>query len=115
MARQSTKVSRMFCTSCGKEGIPVARTLGQTREPGHLKKMYCINCKEETNHVEVRPYGRYTEKDFRQEYDTGRFVNGVRTPVKYLSQCRNFDCFANVNGRCWNSEQTIICKERGHE
>ena len=48
------KTSRFFCTKCGREGLPVHRKKGQERKGGHLKKLYCIYCKEEVNHIECK-------------------------------------------------------------
>lgn len=46
--------SELYCSVCGCKGIPVIRDHGQQRGKNHMKKMYCINCKKETNHVEKR-------------------------------------------------------------
>ncbi len=45
MSRNMT-VSDFYCTKCGRKGIPIARKQGQQREPGHLKKLYCLACAE---------------------------------------------------------------------
>ncbi len=61
-------LSKMYCTKCGKEGIGIFRKPSQCREPGHLKKMYCIYCKEEINHVEIRSiFSDYNYEDFKLE------------------------------------------------
>lgn len=69
--------SRFFCTKCAREGVPIIRTAGQMREAGHLKRLYCLNCGE-TNHVEIRPYGKYQYKDFLLEFKGGNFKDGQR-------------------------------------
>lgn len=72
MAKMTT--SDMYCTQCGEKGIPVQRPVGKEREPGHLKKMYCINCKRAVNMVEVRSFGsKYTYEDFKMEFENGNF------------------------------------------
>ena len=66
--------SEMYCTQCGKKNIPIQRKRGQEREPGHLKKMYCIHCKRKTNMVEIRGIGsKYTLEDFELEYEYKNF------------------------------------------
>ena len=50
----STTSSRFFCTQCGREGIPIQRKKGSQKERGHLKKLYCIYCNEQVNHVEIK-------------------------------------------------------------
>ena len=49
-------ISTFKCTECGKEGIPISRRQSNQRESGHLKKIYCVHCKKETNHVEIREF-----------------------------------------------------------
>lgn len=107
--------SKFYCTLCGKEGIPLIRNQGQQREPGHLKKLYCMNCKKEVNHAEVRDIGGYTYDDFQREYKLGRFVGGKRIEINSLAICTNTKCPFNINGRCWNSNHSNKCKHRLYE
>jgi hypothetical protein len=69
---KGANVSEFYCTKCGKRGIPVLRTKGQNREPGHLKKLFCLTCGE-VNHVEIKPFGKYTHDDFLLEFEGGNF------------------------------------------
>lgn len=63
-----------YCTNCGKKNISVARRLGQQREPGHLKNLYCPYCKQEHNAVEVKEHClNYTVEDFFLEFNNGNF------------------------------------------
>mgnify|MGYP001218418292 CR=1 FL=1 len=57
-------ISTFKCTVCGKEGIPLSRRQSNQREPGHLKKIYCVHCKRKTNHVEIREF------DYPNQFDT---------------------------------------------
>ena len=66
-------ISDMYCTQCGKKNIPVPRNKGKEREPGHLKRMYCIYCDKTVNMVEIRPFGRYTYQDFEFEFKHHNF------------------------------------------
>lgn len=65
--------NEFYCVSCGEKGLPVVRKYGAERENGHLKKLYCLKCKKETNHVEVKPYTKYDYKDFWIEFNYGNF------------------------------------------
>ena len=65
--------SEFYCVICGNKGIPVFRRAGQGREAGHLKKLFCLHCNKETNHAEVRPYGKYSKIDFYKEFTFGNF------------------------------------------
>ncbi len=73
MYNNNFMASRFFCTKCGKEGICLARKKGSKREKGHLKRLYCIHCKEEINHAEVTEDGDYTLQDFQREFEQGVF------------------------------------------
>ena len=97
-------INDFYCVVCGNKGISVPRKNGKQREAGHLKKLYCIYCRKETNHAEVKSFGSsYTKEDFDLEFSTGRFVNQHKIPIKDLPGCKNEDCFCCVNGKCWNS------------
>lgn len=64
---------RFFCTRCGNEGLPVYRNAASQRGKGHLKKLWCIHCKDEVNHYEC-----YTAQDiekFRRKFENGDFEN----------------------------------------
>lgn len=65
--------SHFSCTRCGQIGIPISRKKNKSRESGHLKKLWCLNCKAETNHVEWKPYTHYDYSDFYLEYTQGNF------------------------------------------
>ena len=109
---QAMSESKFFCTKCGAEGMPIMRPRGHQREAGHLKKLYCLHCKEETNHAEVRSIGGYTYKDFLEEFEAGRFVEGQREETKNLLECSKTNCKFNKNGKCWNSNQSHNCGHR---
>jgi hypothetical protein len=69
----STEMSDFYCVFCGKQGLPVWRKKGNLREAGHLKKLYCLHCKCQTNHAEVKPYTYYDYEKFKMEYEYGNF------------------------------------------
>jgi len=66
----------MYCTKCGNKGITVCRERTTKREKGHLKKLWCIYCKEEVNHVEIT--NDYTIDMFHYEFEHNNFVDGER-------------------------------------
>ena len=69
--------STFFCTQCGNRGIPIPRSKDRMREKGHLKRLYCTYCRRVVNHVEISD--KYSEEDFRKEYEVGAFdSNGMR-------------------------------------
>lgn len=104
--------SHFYCTYCGKESFPIIRKKGQLREPGHLKKLFCIHCKKETNQAEVYPKGTYTYEDFLKEFSLGRFIKGDRVPIGELLGCSLNNCSYNCNGKCWNANKSYKCEYR---
>ena len=77
-----------YCTQCGNRNFPIWRKRGTEREPGHLKKLFCLKCGTETNHVEVKEFAQnYTYSDFVNEFEYGNFdVNGKR--VRTIGQLK---------------------------
>ena len=73
MIKRKGKVSNFYCTFCGQKGMPVVRQKGKEREDGHLKKLYCVYCKQERNMVEVKEGGRHTYETFINEFGHGNF------------------------------------------
>lgn len=68
------EMSEMYCCKCGNKGIDIPRKINHNREAGHLKKLYCIHCKQEWNHAEIRPmYTDYNLTDFKLEMQYGNF------------------------------------------
>lgn len=110
--KQEHTTSDFYCTKCGRKGIPIVRRAGQQREAGHLKKLFCLYCQEETNHAEVRPFGAYNVEDFREEFELGRFVDGQKIPIAELMSCTNVKCEYNKSGKCWNSNHSYNCGHR---
>lgn len=79
MKNNFTLDSDFYCVLCGNKGIPIARRSGGKREAGHLKKLYCLKCKKETNHAEVQEWTHYEYKDFQFEFNNSNFSeNGDR-------------------------------------
>lgn len=48
-------ISTFTCTQCNNS-ISLPRKASKQRERGHLKRIYCIKCKEEINHLEKREF-----------------------------------------------------------
>ena len=70
--------NEFYCVKCGSRGFTIPRKRGAERESGHLKKLFCLHCQKETNHVEICPNSDYTYENFLQEYSNGNFINGLR-------------------------------------
>lgn len=104
--------SEFYCTQCGQKGITIMRKSSHYKKSGHLKKLYCIHCKQQVNHVEIRERGEYTLEDFLTEFRLGRFVDGQRIELKDLKTCDERECPYNCEGKCWNANGKNNCQRR---
>ena len=90
MAKRTRNVSfdsNFYCTKCGNKGIPIARKKGAEREAGHLKKLFCLHCNQERNHVECKPFSHYDYEDFKLEMSYGNFdENGLKHEYELHNQ-----------------------------
>ena len=68
-----TETNDFYCTKCGHQGIPISRRAGHEREAGHLKKLFCLYCKQEVNHVECKAFSHYSKEDFFIEFLNSNF------------------------------------------
>lgn len=75
--------SEFYCCKCGTKGIPIARKKGKAREAGHLKKLYCLKCGEETNHAECKEFTHYSKRDFDFEREYGNFDENQNRILDY--------------------------------
>lgn len=75
--------SEFYCTFCGNKGIPIQRAKGRGREAGHLKKLYCLTCKRETNHVECKEFTHYSKEDFFFEFENDNFTEEGKRKLEY--------------------------------
>lgn len=60
-----------YCINCGNKGIPVLRNRGFQRESFHRKKLYCLYCGQETNHIECKTFEEI--EIFKEEFARGRY------------------------------------------
>lgn len=92
-------ISDFYCTCCGHKSYPIIRKAGKAKEPGHLKKLFCLYCNSEQNMVEIKQKGRYTLEDFLTEFNNGNFINGERRlPYKqFIAKIRQEKIKEGVN------------------
>lgn len=83
MASHLITGNEFYCTQCGSRGIPVVRKKGAEREAGHLKKLFCLHCGCETNHVECREWDGYTHEDFLIEFEHHNFTPDGQRVIPY--------------------------------
>lgn len=83
MGKVNVVMSEFYCTSCGQKGLPIWRRKGGEREAGHLKKIFCLKCQREVNHVECKPWTKYDYDNFKEEFEYGNFDELGQRKVPY--------------------------------
>lgn len=68
-----------YCLKCGNKGIPIMRSRGMRKEKFHRKKLYCIHCKEEVNHIECRTLDE--KEKFKRNFEKGVYEDEAQESV----------------------------------
>ena len=71
-----------YCTQCGNEGIPIMRKEGHQHGRFHRKKLYCLHCKKEINHIECKTYADVIE--FKENFKRGVYKNEAEASVCFV-------------------------------
>lgn len=83
---QRMELHDFYCLNCGNKGIGLMRKYGSKRETFHRKKLYCIYCKEDINHIECQTLEQVEE--FKQNFTKGVYVNEAKESVDYVRSAR---------------------------
>lgn len=83
-SRNKKVISDFYCINCGKMVIPVWRKKAHLREPGHRKALYCVNCKQIVNHIEIRT-GEEAVK-FHNDFAAGKYREEAKKSIKYVKE-----------------------------
>lgn len=62
-----------YCIKCGKRGIPISRDSGHRHKKFHKKKLFCLTCQQEVNHIECRNETEVNE--FKEKFRNGEYEN----------------------------------------
>ena len=71
-----------YCLRCGNKGIPIMRKEGFQHGKQHRKKLYCIHCKEEVNHMECKTYANVIE--FKENFENGVYKDEAEASVCFI-------------------------------
>lgn len=82
MARRGYAEHTFYCINCGNKGIPLMRNQGFQHGGMHRKKLYCVFCKQEVNHIECKTFDDVQE--FRTNFENGVYKNEAK---ESLSAC----------------------------
>ena len=75
-----------YCLKCGNRGIPIRRKCGFQHSSMHRKKLYCIHCKEEINHIECKSMDDIEE--FLVNFKNGVYKDEAQESVSYVRDSR---------------------------
>lgn len=78
--------TEFWCIRCGKKGIPIMRERNKLRGMGHRKKLYCVHCKAEVNHVETR--NPEEAQKFREDFEAGLYREEAEESITYTKEQR---------------------------
>ena len=81
MARGNFAEHSFYCIRCGNKGIPLMRKQGFQHERMHRKKLYCMFCKEEVNHVECKSLEDVEE--FKRNFENGVYIDEAEESVSH--------------------------------
>ena len=75
--KKRSTISNFICPECGLE-FPIPRKIGQQREKGHIKDLYCPIC----NKIQ-----KFTEYTYKQSYKTleGEIIEEKPLTIQYIS------------------------------
>ena len=84
MGRGTYSEHSFYCINCGNKGIPLMRPQGFKHAGMHRKKLYCIHCRQEVNHVECKTFDEVEE--FHTNFENGVYKDEAKESI---SACGN--------------------------
>ena len=84
MARRGRSYAEhsFYCVACGSRGIPIQRNQGFQHQGMHRKKLYCVICKQEVNHVECKTLDEVEE--FRYNFENGVYMDEAKESLSFV-------------------------------
>ena len=86
MGRRNSKCSMalhdFYCINCGNKGIGLMRNQGFKHQGMHRKKLYCVFCKQEVNHVECKTLDEIEE--FRINFENGVYKDEAEESLHFV-------------------------------
>ena len=75
-----------YCINCGKKNLPLFRRASHLHEKFHRKRLYCFNCKQEINMVEVKNEEEAAE--FLEMFERGEFKDEAEKSLSFVRNTR---------------------------
>lgn len=70
-----------YCMKCGNKGIPLSRSVGHQHAKHHRKKLYCVYCKIDVNHIECRNMMEVNQ--FKEDFENGVFKDEAEASIDF--------------------------------
>lgn len=75
-----------YCVQCGNKGVPLMRKQGHKHKKFHRKKLYCVHCKEEVNHIECKTQEEVEE--FKFNFKNEVYADEAKESVHFVRSAR---------------------------
>ena len=73
---------KFYCMNCGRVGIPIMRPDSRRHERHHRKKLFCLTCKTEVNHIECSNSDEV--KEFLSNFKKGVYVDEAKASISFV-------------------------------
>lgn len=83
MRRKEVIYSDFYCLNCGNK-VVVPRSRSFQKEQFHRKRLWCIKCKVEVNHVQVR--NEAEKEEFLKQFAEGAFAQEAKESITYCKE-----------------------------
>lgn len=87
-----------YCIKCGNKGIPLMRKQGFQHGKMHRKKLYCLHCKEEVNHIECKNLEEV--EIFKTNFKNGVYVNEAEESISHVRNLRSGQIYMGARTNC---------------
>ena len=71
-----------YCLKCGNKGIPIMRRDAKKHTPFHRKKLYCLYCKTEVNHIECT--NQLEVAEFKENFEKGAYIDEAKASISFI-------------------------------
>ena len=78
------EIHDFYCLNCGKKSIPLPRKSGHQHARNHRKRLYCPNCKQEVNHIEIK--NEEDRQQFLEKFENGEYIEEAKESIE---ECKN--------------------------
>ena len=84
MSRRNSKtiLHNFYCINCGNKGIELMRQQSHKHSKHHRKKLYCIHCQCEVNHVECK--NERDIQEFKWNFRNGVYKDEVENSLSFM-------------------------------